>query len=67
MRIFVCTLGLVLVALIRAQSFHPDIPKVWDDREMARFELPLAHAEASLGYMPYLNIVFIAPGYVRSV
>jgi hypothetical protein len=46
MRMFVCTLGLMLATgLIRAQSFHPDIPKVWDDREMARLELPLAHAE----------------------
>jgi len=53
MRMFVCTLGLMLAAgLIRAQSFHADIPKVWDDREMARLELPLAHAEASPKHVP---------------
>jgi hypothetical protein len=37
---------------LRAQSFHPDIPKVWDDGEMARFELPLAHAAASPKHVP---------------
>jgi len=53
MWIFVSTLGLTLLAgFVRAQSFHPDIPKVWDDREMERFELPLAHAAASPKHVP---------------
>ena len=29
-----------------AQEFHPDIPKAWDDKEVANFELPLAHGIA---------------------
>jgi hypothetical protein len=24
-----------------AQTFHPDIPRTWDDREVAAFQLPL--------------------------
>ena len=29
-----------------AQEFHPDIPRVWDDKEVTNFELPLAHGIA---------------------
>ncbi len=34
-----------------AQTFHPDIPKVWDDKEVERFELPLAQRDRSPRYM----------------
>jgi hypothetical protein len=34
-----------------AQTFHPDIPKVWDDKEVQRFELPLAQRDRSPRYM----------------
>jgi hypothetical protein len=34
-----------------AQTFHPDIPKAWDDREVGRFEMPLAQRDRSPRYM----------------
>lgn len=33
-----------------AQSFHPSIPKAWDDSETTSFELPLAQADRSPRY-----------------
>ena len=33
-----------------AQAFHPSIPRAWDDRETASFELPLARADRSPRY-----------------
>jgi hypothetical protein len=33
------------------QTFHPDIPKVWDDKEVARIELPLAQRDRSPRYL----------------
>src|SRR5581483_3235129 len=39
-------------AFAHAQPFHPEIPRVWDDQEMARFELPLANAAASPRHVP---------------
>jgi hypothetical protein len=33
------------------QDFHPDIPKTWDDKEVAQFEVPLASADRSPRYM----------------
>jgi hypothetical protein len=38
--------------LSHAQPFHPEIPRVWDDQEMARFELPLANAAVSPKHVP---------------
>src|SRR5215469_3491542 len=35
----------------QAQTFHPDIPKAWDDAEVARFEMPLAQRDRSPRYM----------------
>ncbi|HLY17351.1 MAG TPA: hypothetical protein VKR61_09005 [Bryobacteraceae bacterium] len=35
----------------RAQDFHPNIPKAWDDQEVERFELPLAQRDRSPRYM----------------
>jgi len=34
-----------------AQTFHPDIPRAWDDKEVARFELPLAQRDRSPRYL----------------
>jgi hypothetical protein len=36
---------------ITAQSFHPEIPRSWDDREVETFEVPLAQADRSPRYM----------------
>ncbi|MBS1858690.1 MAG: hypothetical protein JST11_25190 [Acidobacteria bacterium] len=33
------------------QEFKPDIPKAWDDKEVERFELPLAQRDRSPRYM----------------
>jgi len=33
------------------QPFTPDIPKAWDDQEVARFELPLVQRDRSPRYM----------------
>jgi hypothetical protein len=35
----------------RPQEFKPDIPKAWDDKEIERFELPLAQRDRSPRYM----------------
>ncbi|MBV9198425.1 MAG: hypothetical protein JOY83_01580, partial [Alphaproteobacteria bacterium] len=35
----------------QAQTFHPDIPKAWDDAEVARFEMPLAQRGRSPRHM----------------
>jgi len=34
-----------------AQDFRPEIPRVWDDKEVERFELPLARRDRSPRYM----------------
>jgi len=33
-----------------AQTFHPDIPRAWDDKEVARLEVPLAQCDRSPRY-----------------
>ncbi len=38
-------------ALGNAQSFRPEIPKVWDDEQVERFEVPLAQRDRSPRYM----------------
>ena len=45
MRLYACYLILVLAETGSAQTFHPDIPKAWDDQEVARFETPLAQRD----------------------
>jgi hypothetical protein len=32
----------------QSQSFHPVIPRAWDDREVAAFQLPLAQRDRRL-------------------
>src|SRR5260370_6264939 len=34
-----------------AQSFHPTIPRAWDDQEVKSFELPLAQPDRSPRYL----------------
>jgi hypothetical protein len=34
-----------------AQTFHPDIPRAWDDKQVHRFELPLAQRDRSPRYL----------------
>jgi len=29
------------------QAFHPEIPRAWDDKEVERFEVPLAQRDRS--------------------
>lgn len=38
-------------AIAPAQSFHPQIPKAWDDREVPGFEIPLAQPDRSPRYL----------------
>jgi hypothetical protein len=45
-----CTI-LAIVGTGAAQTFHPDIPRSWDDKEVARFELPLAQRDRSPRYL----------------
>lgn len=50
----ICLIGcatLVIAQRSAAQDFHPDIPKAWDDREVERFELPLAQRDRSPKYL----------------
>jgi Di-haem oxidoreductase, putative peroxidase len=47
-------IGCVTVALAGtcvAQTYHPDIPKAWDDNEVARLEVPLAQRDRSPRYL----------------
>jgi cytochrome c553 len=34
-----------------AQTFHPDIPRAWDDKEVARVEVPLVQRDRSPRYL----------------
>ena len=40
-----------LAAGTKSQSFRPKIPRAWDDREVAAFQVPLAQRERSPRYM----------------
>lgn len=54
MRIRAYAIATVLIAVAatgHAQSFHPDVPKAWDDGEVGRFEMPLAQRDRSPRYM----------------
>jgi hypothetical protein len=42
---------LVAASGIEGQSFRPEIPKVWDEEAVERFELPLARADRSPRHM----------------
>jgi hypothetical protein len=47
-------IGCALLAIAgtgAAQTFHPDIPRAWDDKEVARFEVPLAQRDRSPLYL----------------
>ena len=33
------------------QTFHPNIPRTWDDREVAAFQVPLAQRDRSPRYL----------------
>jgi hypothetical protein len=47
----VLTAALLHCSLVIGQSFRPEIPRSWDDREVQSFELPLAQADRSPRYM----------------
>src|SRR5262245_7560284 len=42
---------LTFVSLALPQTFHPEIPRVWDEKEVGQFELPLAQHYRSPRYM----------------
>jgi hypothetical protein len=42
---------LAIAGVAETQTFHPEIPRAWDDREVERFELPLAQRDRSPRYM----------------
>ena len=42
---------LVLTATAAAQTFHPDIPRAWDDQAVEGFEVPLVERARSPRYM----------------
>ena len=42
---------LTVAASCGAQDFHPDIPRAWEDKEVERFELPLAQRDRSPRYL----------------
>ena len=43
--------SLIVAGRSTAQTFCPNIPKVWDDKEVQRFELPLAQRDRSPRYL----------------
>ena len=45
------SLCLLVAGCTFAQPFHPDIPRAWDDRAVAGFELPLAQPDRSPRYL----------------
>jgi hypothetical protein len=48
---FLLAVGLVLVLTASGQRFKPEIPRVWDDEAVERFELPLAQHDRSPKHM----------------
>lgn len=49
---YVLTGGWLVFALVASgQAFHPDIPRTWDDREVAAFQVPLAQRDRSPRYL----------------
>ena len=55
MKIAACAIALTLLAIAAPATqqppFHPNIPKVWDDKEVESMELPLAQRDRSPRYM----------------
>ena len=49
--LFVTGVAALLATSALAQSFHPEIPKAWDDKAVAGLELPLAQRDRSPRYM----------------
>lgn len=45
-------LAVTFLAISSAQEFRPQIPNVWDDHEVERFEVPLAQRDRSPRHMP---------------
>jgi hypothetical protein len=49
------TIGFVILSIVGTvafgQTFHPDIPRAWDDKEVEGFEVPLAQRDRSPRYM----------------
>ena len=43
--------AIIIIPQICAQEFHPDIPKAWDENEVARLEVPLVQRDHSPRYL----------------
>ena len=43
--------GLFVAAVCVAQTFHPDIPRAWNDEDVARFQVPLAQRDRTPRYL----------------
>ena len=41
----------MIIQFCSGQEFHPNIPKAWDDKEVARIEVPLAQRDRSPRYL----------------
>jgi Di-haem oxidoreductase, putative peroxidase len=41
----------IVTSLAMAQTFHPEIPRAWDDREVEGFEVPLVQPDRSPRYL----------------
>ena len=48
---FVVFTILAVTGTCGGQSFHPNIPRAWDDREVARLEAPLAQRDRPPRYL----------------
>src|SRR6516225_10239171 len=44
-------LCLFSAVVVSGQAFHPDIPRTWEDREVAAFQVPLAQRDRSPRYL----------------
>ena len=51
MKTAACAIGLAILATAAAQDFHPDIPRAWDDKDVAGLELPLVQRDRTPRYM----------------
>jgi hypothetical protein len=49
-RVIGCAI-LAIAGSVVAQTFHPDVPRAWDDKEVARVEVPLAQRDRSPRYL----------------
>jgi hypothetical protein len=42
---------IIIPQICSGQEFHPNVPKAWDDKEVARLEVPLVQRDRSPRYV----------------